>query len=150
VRKCSVRARVVTTSVATRAARWLMARRLVAPAAPGKRAGHPRRAGVPPGLPARGGGSRVARFPRPGTCRKERPLDSTPSPTSTPRPAHDGGSPVIGAAGPAPALAQGSTPAPAELEAVRRRDTDALGRFFDTYFARVYAVALRLVGDRTR
>jgi len=38
----------------------------------------------------------------------------------------------------------------AELERVRARDPAALGAFFDRYFDLVFAVALRLAGDRDR
>jgi RNA polymerase sigma-70 factor (ECF subfamily) len=36
------------------------------------------------------------------------------------------------------------------LEAVRRRDPEALGEFFELYFDRLYGVAYRLVGDHAR
>lgn len=36
-----------------------------------------------------------------------------------------------------------------ELERVRMRDREALGRFFDRYFDQVFGLALRLLGDRT-
>ena len=36
------------------------------------------------------------------------------------------------------------------LEAVRRRDAEALGEFFELYFDRLYGVAYRLVGDHAR
>jgi RNA polymerase sigma-70 factor (ECF subfamily) len=36
------------------------------------------------------------------------------------------------------------------LEAVRRRDPEALGQFFELYFDRLYGVAYRLVGDHAR
>lgn len=36
------------------------------------------------------------------------------------------------------------------LEAVRRRDPEALGEFFEHYFDRLYGVAYRLVGDHAR
>lgn len=36
------------------------------------------------------------------------------------------------------------------LQAVRRRDPEALGEFFELYFDRLYNVAFRLVGDHTR
>ena len=36
------------------------------------------------------------------------------------------------------------------LEAVRRRDPEALGEFFELYFDRLYGVAYRLVGDHSR
>jgi RNA polymerase sigma-70 factor (ECF subfamily) len=36
------------------------------------------------------------------------------------------------------------------LEAVRRREPEALGEFFELYFDRLYNVAYRLVGDRAR
>jgi RNA polymerase sigma-70 factor (ECF subfamily) len=64
--------------------------------------------------------------------------------------AHAGGSPVLGVEGPAPPLAAGAAVARSVLEGVRRRDADALGQFFDAYFPRVYALAARLLGDRTR
>ena len=51
----------------------------------------------------------------------------------------------------------GSSPGPAPrrpdarmLEAVRRRDPEALGEFFELYFDRLYGVAYRLVGDHAR
>lgn len=42
-------------------------------------------------------------------------------------------------------------PAPprAELEKVRNRDPEALGRFFDHYFPVVFGLAVRLLGNRT-
>ena len=36
------------------------------------------------------------------------------------------------------------------LEAVRRRDPEALGEFFEFYFDRLYNVAYRMVGDHTQ
>jgi RNA polymerase sigma-70 factor (ECF subfamily) len=39
--------------------------------------------------------------------------------------------------------------APLDLEGVRRRDPAALDAFFERYFDRVYAVVMRLLGDRT-
>jgi RNA polymerase sigma-70 factor (ECF subfamily) len=36
------------------------------------------------------------------------------------------------------------------LEAVRRRDPEALGEFFELYFDRLYNVAYRLLGDRAQ
>jgi len=36
------------------------------------------------------------------------------------------------------------------LEAVRRRDPEALGAFFEIYFDRLYGVAYRLIGDHQR
>lgn len=36
------------------------------------------------------------------------------------------------------------------LEAVRRRDPEALGEFFELYFDRLYGVAFRLVGDHVQ
>ena len=35
------------------------------------------------------------------------------------------------------------------LEGVRRRDPNALGRFFDRYFDSIFGLAYRLLGDRT-
>ncbi len=52
--------------------------------------------------------------------------------------------------GPAPPLGSPEPPPRAVLEGVTRREADALSRFFDAYFARVYALAARLLGDRTR
>jgi len=40
-------------------------------------------------------------------------------------------------------------PSREELLRVRRRDEDALGRFFDRYFPRVHGLLLRLLGDET-
>lgn len=39
-------------------------------------------------------------------------------------------------------------PSREELEGVRRRDPEALGRFFDRYFDRIHGLAYRLLGDR--
>ncbi len=41
-------------------------------------------------------------------------------------------------------------PAARKLEAVRRRDPEALGEFFELYFDRLYNVAYRLVGEHAR
>lgn len=41
------------------------------------------------------------------------------------------------------------TPPREELEKVRDRDPEALGRFFDLYFPYVYGLAVRLLGDRS-
>jgi RNA polymerase sigma-70 factor (ECF subfamily) len=38
-------------------------------------------------------------------------------------------------------------PPPEELERVRARDSDALGRFFDRYFGFVHGIAARMTGD---
>lgn len=40
-------------------------------------------------------------------------------------------------------------PSREELERVRMRDREALGRFFDRYFDQVFGLVLRLLGDRT-
>jgi RNA polymerase sigma-70 factor (ECF subfamily) len=42
----------------------------------------------------------------------------------------------------------GERPSPEELEKVRSRDREALGRFFDRYFDRIHGLACRLLGDR--
>jgi RNA polymerase sigma-70 factor (ECF subfamily) len=55
--------------------------------------------------------------------------------------------PIFEAAAP---LAQATALAPGVLAGVRARDPEALGSFFDAYFPRVYALAARLLGDRTR
>ena len=39
-------------------------------------------------------------------------------------------------------------PSREELEGVRRREPEALGRFFDRYFDRIHGLAYRLLGDR--
>jgi RNA polymerase sigma-70 factor (ECF subfamily) len=41
-------------------------------------------------------------------------------------------------------------PTSAELERVRARDPEALGRFFERYFDRVFGLVYRLLGDRTQ
>lgn len=38
-------------------------------------------------------------------------------------------------------------PSREELEGVRRRDPEALGRFFDRYFDRIHGLAFRMLGD---
>jgi RNA polymerase sigma-70 factor (ECF subfamily) len=40
-------------------------------------------------------------------------------------------------------------PSRSTLEAVRRRDGDALGALFDTYFDRLFGFAYRLLGDHS-
>jgi len=60
--------------------------------------------------------------------------------------------PESGEAAPAgAAVPPGRVPPPPreELERVRMRDRDALGRFFDRYFDQVFGLVLRLLGDRT-
>jgi RNA polymerase sigma-70 factor (ECF subfamily) len=52
---------------------------------------------------------------------------------------------------PGPSVSQeghGGEP-PLDLEAVRRRDPDALAALFDRYFDRLYAVVYRMLGNRT-
>lgn len=50
-----------------------------------------------------------------------------------------------------PGTRQRRVPPPSreELERVRARDPEALGRFFDRYFDAVYGMAVRLLGDRS-
>jgi RNA polymerase sigma-70 factor (ECF subfamily) len=80
---------------------------------------------------------------------EEPPLDPTPPPDAV-SPTHPDGSTVPVMEGLAPPLAHGETLDRQTLEAVRAREPAALARFFDAYFGRVYAVAVRLLGDRTR
>jgi RNA polymerase sigma-70 factor (ECF subfamily) len=56
---------------------------------------------------------------------------------------------VPAAEGVLPAAAAGPALDRATLERVRARDPEAMGRFFETYFDRVYALVFRLLGDRT-
>jgi len=44
--------------------------------------------------------------------------------------------------------ARGDRPPREELEQVRARDPEALGRFFDRYFDRIFGLAYRLLSDR--
>jgi len=81
---------------------------------------------------------------------EETRLDSTHAPVPPDSPAHAGGSSVPRVEGSVPPLAQGTALPRAVLEAVQRREPAALARFFDAYFGRVYALAARLLGDRTR
>ena len=61
-----------------------------------------------------------------------------------------GGEPASAEAAGAGAAGRRVEPPPREeLERVRMRDRDALGRFFDRYFDQVFGLVLRLLGDRT-
>jgi RNA polymerase sigma-70 factor (ECF subfamily) len=62
--------------------------------------------------------------------------------TTDPRPTGADGAPSRGSAARCPDARM--------LEAVRRRDPEALGEFFEFYFDRLYNVAYRMVGDHAR
>jgi RNA polymerase sigma-70 factor (ECF subfamily) len=46
------------------------------------------------------------------------------------------------------AATPGSLMSPADLDRVRQRDPEALGRLFDAYFGRLYGLAFRLMGQQ--
>lgn len=91
---------------------------------------------------------RLPSIARPPSVRARRDPVTPPS-----DPTHSGRDPVPDGetSDPASASRGRDLPAPSreELEKVRDRDPEALGRFFDLYFPYVYGLATRLLGNRT-